>query len=91
MAFIKRDDGTEKSCNTTKTTCSFFCACGYTYLVTVFPYNQAGSSPYANVQNYTTSNHHKAAHTIAPPPIVVNVFVIKSKNRSGGFVFISAH
>ncbi|KAF3699275.1 Fibronectin type III domain-containing protein 7 Precursor [Channa argus] len=55
MAFIKRDDGTERSCNTTETTCSFFCACGYTYLVTVFPYNQAGSSPYANVRNYTTS------------------------------------
>ncbi|XP_055359568.1 fibronectin type III domain-containing protein 7 [Betta splendens] len=54
MAFIKRDDGTERSCNTTRTTCDFFCACGYTYLVTVFPYNQAGSSPYANVQNYTT-------------------------------------
>uniref|UniRef100_A0A3Q1JY40 Fibronectin type-III domain-containing protein n=1 Tax=Anabas testudineus TaxID=64144 RepID=A0A3Q1JY40_ANATE len=54
MAFIKRDDGTERSCNTTETTCQFFCACGYTYLVTVFPYNQAGSSPYANVQNYTT-------------------------------------
>ncbi|XP_039999685.1 fibronectin type III domain-containing protein 7 [Xiphias gladius] len=54
MAFIKRDDGTEKSCNTTETTCPFFCVCGYTYLTTVFPYNQAGSSPYAHVRNYTT-------------------------------------
>ncbi|XP_032388364.1 fibronectin type III domain-containing protein 7 [Etheostoma spectabile] len=54
MAFIKRDDGTESSCNTTKTTCPFSCMCGYTYLTTVFPYNQAGSSPYANVRNYTT-------------------------------------
>ncbi|KAM7379237.1 hypothetical protein PAMP_004802 [Pampus punctatissimus] len=48
MAFIKRDDGTEKSCNTTGTTCPFFCMCGYTYLTTVFPYNQAGSSPSAH-------------------------------------------
>lgn len=55
MAFIKRDDGTEKSCNTTGTTCPFFCMCGYTYLTTVFPYNQAGSSPSAHVRNYTTS------------------------------------
>ncbi|XP_028283867.1 fibronectin type III domain-containing protein 7 [Parambassis ranga] len=54
MAFIKRDDGTEMSCNTTKTTCQFFCMCGYTYLTSVFPYNQAGSSPYAHVRNYTT-------------------------------------
>uniref|UniRef100_A0A8C4IRV0 Fibronectin type III domain containing 7a n=1 Tax=Dicentrarchus labrax TaxID=13489 RepID=A0A8C4IRV0_DICLA len=54
MAFIKRDDGTENSCNTTDTTCPFFCMCGYTYHTTVFPYNQAGSSPYANVRNYTT-------------------------------------
>ncbi|XP_042285117.1 fibronectin type III domain-containing protein 7 [Thunnus maccoyii] len=54
MAFIKRDDGTEKSCNTTGTTCPFLCMCGYTYLTTVFPYNQAGSSPSAHVRNYTT-------------------------------------
>ncbi|XP_068456147.1 fibronectin type III domain-containing protein 7 [Clinocottus analis] len=54
MAFIKRDDGTEKSCNTTGTTCPFSCMCGYTYLTTVFPYNRAGSSPYAQVRNYTT-------------------------------------
>ncbi|XP_072219072.1 fibronectin type III domain-containing protein 7 [Leuresthes tenuis] len=54
VAFIKRDDGTEKSCNTTETTCSFFCMCGYTYLTSVFPYNQAGTSLYAHVRNYTT-------------------------------------
>ncbi|XP_069014118.1 fibronectin type III domain-containing protein 7-like [Embiotoca jacksoni] len=54
MAFIKRDDGTEKSCNTTETTCPFFCMCGYTYLISVFPYNKAGSSLYAHVRNYTT-------------------------------------
>lgn len=60
MAFIKRDDGTEKSCNTTGTTCPFTCTCGYTYLTTVFPYNQAGSSPYAHVRNYTTSRSLRA-------------------------------
>ncbi|XP_027875321.1 fibronectin type III domain-containing protein 7 [Xiphophorus couchianus] len=54
VAFIKRDDGTEKSCNTTKTTCQFFCMCGYTYLTSVFPYNQAGTSLFADVRNYTT-------------------------------------
>ncbi|KAM6919062.1 fibronectin type III domain-containing protein 7 [Xenentodon cancila] len=54
VAFIKRDDGTEKSCNTTETTCPFFCMCGYTYLTSVFPYNQAGTSLYAHLRNYTT-------------------------------------
>ncbi|KAM3605413.1 uncharacterized protein V6R79_025478 [Siganus canaliculatus] len=54
MAFIKRDDGTEDACNTTESTCPFSCTCGYTYLTTVFPYNQAGSSPYSHVRNYTT-------------------------------------
>ncbi|XP_054623920.1 fibronectin type III domain-containing protein 7 isoform X2 [Dunckerocampus dactyliophorus] len=54
MTFIKRDDGTEKFCNTTGSSCHFFCMCGYTYLTSVFPYNQAGSSPDAHVQNYTT-------------------------------------
>ncbi|XP_034470338.1 fibronectin type III domain-containing protein 7 [Hippoglossus hippoglossus] len=54
IAFIKRDDGTEHSCNTTETTCQFFCMCGHTYLTTVFPYNQAGSSPSSHVRNYTT-------------------------------------
>ncbi|MEQ2197884.1 hypothetical protein XENOCAPTIV_004591, partial [Xenoophorus captivus] len=57
VAFIKRDDGTEKSCNTTKTTCQFFCMCGYTYLTSVFPYNQAGTSLFAHVLNYTTSEN----------------------------------
>lgn len=57
VAFIKRDDGTEKSCNTTKTTCQFFCMCGYTYLTSVFPYNQAGTSLFADVRNYTTSEN----------------------------------
>nr|XP_061795799.1 fibronectin type III domain-containing protein 7-like [Nerophis lumbriciformis] len=54
MAFIKRDDGTEDLCNTTGTSCNFLCVCGYTYLISVFPYNRAGANPFANVQNYTT-------------------------------------
>uniref|UniRef100_A0A3B5BI80 Fibronectin type III domain containing 7a n=1 Tax=Stegastes partitus TaxID=144197 RepID=A0A3B5BI80_9TELE len=54
VAYIKRDDGAEESCNTTETTCQFFCMCGYTYLTSVIPYNHAGSSPYAHVRNYTT-------------------------------------
>ncbi|XP_023124685.1 fibronectin type III domain-containing protein 7 [Amphiprion ocellaris] len=54
IAYIKRDDGAEHSCNTTKTTCQFFCMCGYTYLTSVFPYNSAGSSLFAHVRNYTT-------------------------------------
>ncbi|KAM4605287.1 fibronectin type III domain-containing protein 7 [Polymixia lowei] len=54
MAFIKRDDGAEEQCNTTDTTCQFHCMCGYTYLTTVFAYNQAGSSPQGDVLNYTT-------------------------------------
>lgn len=55
ITFIKRDDGTEKTCNTTEARCPFFCVCGYTYLTSVFPYNQAGTSLVANVRNYTTS------------------------------------
>lgn len=55
ITFIKRDDGTEKTCNTTSTRCPFFCMCGYTYLTSVFPYNAAGTSLFANVRNYTTS------------------------------------
>ncbi|XP_027140797.1 fibronectin type III domain-containing protein 7 [Larimichthys crocea] len=54
VAFIKRDDGTESSCNTTETYCPFFCMCGFTYLTTVFPHNKAGTSPSAHVRNYTT-------------------------------------
>ncbi|XP_062338320.1 fibronectin type III domain-containing protein 7 [Osmerus eperlanus] len=54
IAFVKRDDGAEQLCNTTSTSCSFSCSCGYTYLTTVFAYNQAGSSPQGDVLNYTT-------------------------------------
>ncbi|XP_036842780.1 fibronectin type III domain-containing protein 7-like [Oncorhynchus mykiss] len=54
IAFVKRDDGSEERCNTTDTTCHFYCMCGYTYLITMFTYNQAGSSPPGDVFNYTT-------------------------------------
>ncbi|XP_030643216.1 fibronectin type III domain-containing protein 7 [Chanos chanos] len=53
-AFVKRDDGTEEMCNSTDTDCSFHCRCGYTFLMTVFAYNQAGASPPGTVLNYTT-------------------------------------
>ncbi|XP_030629000.1 fibronectin type III domain-containing protein 7 [Chanos chanos] len=54
IAYVKRDDGAEERCNTTHTSCHFQCMCGYTYLTTVFAYNQAGSSPPGPVVNYTT-------------------------------------
>ncbi|XP_071760127.1 fibronectin type III domain-containing protein 7-like [Centroberyx gerrardi] len=54
MAFIKRDDGSEETCNTTGSSCNYHCQCGYTYLMSVFAFNQAGSSPPGPVLNYTT-------------------------------------
>ncbi|XP_017277604.1 fibronectin type III domain-containing protein 7 [Kryptolebias marmoratus] len=54
ITFIKRDDGIEKTCNTTTARCPFSCMCGYTYLTSVFPYNQAGTYLFAKVRNYTT-------------------------------------
>lgn len=53
-AFIKRNDGGEETCNTTRNNCTFRCECGYTYLMSVFAFNQAGSSPEGEVFNYTT-------------------------------------
>ncbi|XP_055779204.1 fibronectin type III domain-containing protein 7-like [Salvelinus fontinalis] len=54
VAFIKRDDGQEERCNTSSTSCNYHCQCGYTYLMTVFAFSQAGSSPPGPVLNYTT-------------------------------------
>nr|XP_021323692.1 fibronectin type III domain-containing protein 7 isoform X1 [Danio rerio] len=54
IAYVKRDDGLEENCNTTGRSCHFQCKCGYTYLSTVFAYNQAGSSPPGQIVNYTT-------------------------------------
>ncbi|KAM4629308.1 fibronectin type III domain-containing protein 7-like [Polymixia lowei] len=53
-AFIKTDNGSEEACNTTDNTCDFPCHCGYTYLMSVFAFNQAGSSPPGQLLNYTT-------------------------------------
>ncbi|XP_042564917.1 fibronectin type III domain-containing protein 7-like [Clupea harengus] len=52
--FVKRDDGVEQKCNSTETSCNYSCLCGYTYIVSVFAYNQAGSSPPGPALNYTT-------------------------------------
>ncbi|KAG9338407.1 hypothetical protein JZ751_025811 [Albula glossodonta] len=53
-AFVKRDDGVEELCNTTGNECNFRCDCGFTYFMTVFAYNQAGSSRPGPIVNYTT-------------------------------------
>nr|XP_046247873.1 fibronectin type III domain-containing protein 7-like [Scatophagus argus] len=53
-AFIKRSDGSEESCNTTSNNCTYHCECGYTFLMSVFAFNQAGRSPQGEVLNYTT-------------------------------------
>nr|XP_055044179.1 fibronectin type III domain-containing protein 7 [Misgurnus anguillicaudatus] len=52
--FIKSDDGIEKMINSSQTSCNFTCRCGYTYIITVFAHNQAGSSPPGPALNYTT-------------------------------------
>ncbi|XP_062412452.1 fibronectin type III domain-containing protein 7-like [Sardina pilchardus] len=52
--FVKRDDGVEQRCNSTETSCYYSCQCGYTYIVSVFAYNEAGASPPGPVLNYTT-------------------------------------
>ncbi|CAB1419899.1 unnamed protein product [Pleuronectes platessa] len=54
MAFIKRGEGGEEICNTSSSNCTFHCQCGYTYLVSVLAFNQAGSSPPGDRFNYTT-------------------------------------
>uniref|UniRef100_A0A3Q3M673 Fibronectin type III domain-containing protein 7-like n=1 Tax=Mastacembelus armatus TaxID=205130 RepID=A0A3Q3M673_9TELE len=57
LAIIKRgnfgDSGGE-TCNTTSSSCTFYCQCGYTYLMSVLAFNQAGSSPQGKTVNYTT-------------------------------------
>ncbi|XP_034036700.1 fibronectin type III domain-containing protein 7-like [Thalassophryne amazonica] len=53
-AFIKRADGSEETCNTTGTNCTFTCECGYTYLMSVSAHNKAGCSPPGKTLNYTT-------------------------------------
>ncbi|KAF5894692.1 fibronectin type III domain-containing protein 7-like, partial [Clarias magur] len=53
-AFSKRDDGIEEMCNSTGTSCNFSCQCGYSYIMSVFANNQAGTSPPGQVLNQTT-------------------------------------
>lgn len=57
-AFIKRGDGVEDSCNTNSNNCTFHCECGYTYLLSVCAFNQAGSSPPGEILNHTTGEYH---------------------------------
>ncbi|XP_035503135.1 fibronectin type III domain-containing protein 7-like [Scophthalmus maximus] len=54
MAFIKRSDGGEETCNTTGNNCTYHCRCGYTYVMSVLAFNQAGASPPGENFNYTT-------------------------------------
>ncbi|XP_056233720.1 fibronectin type III domain-containing protein 7-like isoform X2 [Seriola aureovittata] len=54
VAFIKRSDGGEETCNTTSNNCTYHCQCGYTYLMSVLAFNQAGASPPGKTLNYTT-------------------------------------
>ncbi|XP_070688890.1 fibronectin type III domain-containing protein 7-like [Pempheris klunzingeri] len=54
VAFIKKGDGSEDTCNTTSNNCTYNCKCGYTYLMSVLAFNQAGSSPQGESLNYTT-------------------------------------
>uniref|UniRef100_A0A3Q3K3U0 Fibronectin type-III domain-containing protein n=1 Tax=Monopterus albus TaxID=43700 RepID=A0A3Q3K3U0_MONAL len=53
-AIIEKDDGSEETCNTTSNNCTFPCQCGYTFLISVFAFNHAGSSPQGPILNYTT-------------------------------------
>ncbi|KAJ0058730.1 hypothetical protein NL108_000442, partial [Boleophthalmus pectinirostris] len=54
MVFVKDNDGNEKLCNTTETSCSFECMCGHFFISIVVPYNLAGGSPVVELVNYTT-------------------------------------
>uniref|UniRef100_A0A8C3G2Y3 Fibronectin type-III domain-containing protein n=1 Tax=Cyclopterus lumpus TaxID=8103 RepID=A0A8C3G2Y3_CYCLU len=54
QAFIESGAGTEEACNTTSNNCTYHCKCGHTYLMSVFAFNHAGSSPRGQILNYTT-------------------------------------
>ncbi|XP_061636568.1 fibronectin type III domain-containing protein 7-like isoform X2 [Phyllopteryx taeniolatus] len=54
MAYIKKGDGSEETCNTTNNNCTYHCQCGYMFHMYVFAYNHAGSSPQGPVVNYTS-------------------------------------
>uniref|UniRef100_A0A8C6WRG5 Fibronectin type III domain containing 7a n=1 Tax=Neogobius melanostomus TaxID=47308 RepID=A0A8C6WRG5_9GOBI len=55
MTYVKWNDDQEKICNTTGTTCMFECACGYTFISFVIPYNKVGGSPIIELFNYTSA------------------------------------
>lgn len=52
--FIKSDDGIEGTCNSTNPFCQFYCNCGFSYIMSVFAHNHAGSSPPGPLLNHTT-------------------------------------
>ncbi|XP_041862144.1 fibronectin type III domain-containing protein 7-like [Melanotaenia boesemani] len=54
VAFIKKTDGNEEACDNINNNCTFYCNCGYTYLMSVLAFNLAGGSPPGKVLNYTT-------------------------------------
>ncbi|KAK7901583.1 hypothetical protein WMY93_018352 [Mugilogobius chulae] len=54
LASVTNIDGAVKTCNITGTSCDFSCDCGYTYLMSVFALNEAGSSQPGPMINYTT-------------------------------------
>lgn len=61
--YVKRDDGTDLLCNTTNTFCYYPCHCSYTYLTTIFAFNNAGPSPPGLILNHTTSVYTLQLHT----------------------------
>lgn len=58
-AFINEGDGSEVTCTTASSNCTYRCQCGCTYLMSVVAYNKAGSSPKGKVLNYTTGEKQK--------------------------------
>ncbi|XP_053719565.1 fibronectin type III domain-containing protein 7-like [Synchiropus splendidus] len=53
VVVIKRSDGSEETCNTTDTNCTFTCGCGLTHLLSAYAQNDAGTSPAGPMLNFT--------------------------------------
>lgn len=53
-AYSKRDDGMEEMRTSNGSSCTFSCRCGYSYIMSVFANNQAGTSPQGPALNQTT-------------------------------------
>ncbi|XP_043985936.1 fibronectin type III domain-containing protein 7-like [Gambusia affinis] len=81
-AFVKKGDGGEATCNSTRNNCTYQCQCGYTYLMSVLAYNLAGSSPEGTILNYTTGNHACKSHTKDTAPCMPTDLVLDPKNSS---------